>query len=108
MDTEFLVQMIYSNKRGSVRNDDIFNLHLKSGAGPRVSIPLPPARHQPHFLILSAQIINQEKAKNPEIRFNSQQIKLYCLVLHTQNPGLKEVDLKPSPKRGSDKVNMLK
>ena len=34
MDTEFLVQMTQSNKCGSVRNDEIFNLHLGSGAGP--------------------------------------------------------------------------
>ena len=34
MDTEFLVQMRQSDKCGSVRNDDIFNLHLGSGAGP--------------------------------------------------------------------------
>ena len=33
MDIEFLVQMRQSNKRGSVRNDDTFNLHLGSGAG---------------------------------------------------------------------------
>ena len=33
MDTEFQVQMRQSNKCGSVRNDDIFNLHLGSGAG---------------------------------------------------------------------------
>ena len=39
MDTEFLVQMRQSNKYGSVRNDEIFNLHLGSGAGPWVSIP---------------------------------------------------------------------
>ena len=39
MDTEFLVQMRQSNKCGSVRNDEIFNLHLGSGAGPWVSIP---------------------------------------------------------------------
>ena len=39
--------------------------------------------------------INQKKAKN-------------CLGLHTQNPGLREVDLEPSPNRGSDKINMLK
>ena len=32
MDTEFLVQMRQSNKCGSVRNDEIFNLHLGSGA----------------------------------------------------------------------------
>ena len=39
MDTEFVVQMRQSNKCGSVRNDEIFNLHLGSGAGPWVSIP---------------------------------------------------------------------
>ena len=42
------------------------------------------------------------------MRFKSQQIVLYHLGLHTQNPGLREVDLEPSPKRGSDKMNMLK
>ena len=42
------------------------------------------------------------------MRFTSQQITSYCLGLGTQNPGLKEVDLDPSPKRGSDKTNMLK
>ena len=42
------------------------------------------------------------------MRFNSQQIVLYCLGLHTQNPGLREVDLERSPKRGSDKIKMLK
>ena len=57
---------------------------------------LPPARHQPHFLIPSAQTINDKKAKNPEMRFNSHQIVLYCLGLRTQNPGLREVDLEPS------------
>ena len=31
---EFLVQMRQSDKCGSVRNNDIFNLHLGSGAGP--------------------------------------------------------------------------
>ena len=34
MDIEFLVQMRQSDKCGGVRNDDIFNLHLGSGAGP--------------------------------------------------------------------------
>ena len=53
-------------------------------------------------------INRQKKAKNPEMRFNSQQIVSYCLGLHTQNPGLREADLEPSPKRGSDKINMLK
>ena len=40
------------------------------------------------------------------MRSNFQQIVLYCLGLHTQNLGLREVDLEPSPKRGSDKINM--
>ena len=34
MDTEFQVQTRQSNKCGSVRNDEIFNSHLGSGAGP--------------------------------------------------------------------------
>ena len=40
------------------------------------------------------------------MRSNFQQIVSYCLGLRTQNPGLREVDLEPSPKRGSDKINM--
>ena len=39
METEFLVQMRECNKCGSIRNDEIFNLHLGSGMGPSVSIP---------------------------------------------------------------------
>ena len=66
------------------------------------------ARHQPHLLILSPKTINQERTKNPEMRPNFQQIVLYCLGLHTQNSGLKRVNLEPSPKRGSDKINMQK
>ena len=41
------------------------------------------------------------------MKSNSQQIGSYCLGLCTQNPGLREVDLEPSPKRGSDNINML-
>ena len=59
---------------------------------------LPPARRQPHLLIPSAQTINKEKEKNPEMRPNSQQIVLYCLGLHTQNSGLSGVDLETNPK----------
>ena len=40
MDTEFLVQMRQSNKCGSVRNDEIFNLHLGSGADDSYSVEL--------------------------------------------------------------------
>ena len=42
------------------------------------------------------------------MRSNSQQIVSYCLGLRTQNPNLREVDLEPSPNRGSDKIKMLK
>ena len=34
IDTEFLVQMRQSTKCGSVKNDEIFNLYLGSGASP--------------------------------------------------------------------------
>ena len=37
---------------------------------------------------------------NPEMRSNFQQI-IYCLGLHTENPGLRQVDLGPSPKGGN-------
>ena len=104
MDTEFLVQMRQSNKCGSVRDYEIFNLRLGSWCGPLSQHPLSPARHEPHLLIPSVQKINHKKAKNPEMRFNSQQIILYCLGLRTQKPGLREVDLEPSPKRGSAKI----
>ena len=49
-----------------------------------------------------------KKTNNPEMRSNSQQIVSYCLGLRTQNPSLREVDLEPSPNRGSDKIKMLK
>ena len=39
MGIEFLVQIRQSNKCWSVRDDEIFNLHLESGVGPQVSIP---------------------------------------------------------------------
>ena len=42
------------------------------------------------------------------MRFNSLQIVSHCFGLHTQNPGLREVDLERSLKRGSDKINILK
>ena len=79
-----------------------------SWSGPLSQDLLAPAKHQPHLLIPSAQTINQRKAKNPEMRFNSQQIILYCLDLPAQKPRLREVDLEPSLKRASDKINMLK
>ena len=108
MDTEFLVQMRQSNNCESVKNDEIFNLTLGIWFGPLSQHPLPPARHQPNLLIPSTHTIIQKKPKNPEMRFNSQQIVWYYLSLCTENPGLREVDLAPSPKRGKDKISMLK
>ena len=51
-----------------------------------------------------AQTINQEETKGLEKRLNSQQFVLHCLGLYTQNSGLREVDLGPSPKIDSDKI----
>ena len=59
MDTEFLVQMRQSNKYGSVRNDETFDLHLAS------EHVLPPARHQLHLLITLTHTINKKKIKEP-------------------------------------------
>ena len=42
------------------------------------------------------------------MRSNSQQIISYCLGPRTQNPALRGVDLEPTPKRGSYKINILK
>ena len=42
------------------------------------------------------------------MRFNSQQFVSFCLGLRKQNPGLREIDLELSSKRGFDKINMLK
>ena len=53
----------------------------------------------------SAKTIIQEETKSPEKKSNSQQIVSYCLGLHTENPGLREVDLEPRLKRSSDKIN---
>ena len=108
MDTEFLVQMRQSNKCGSVRNDEIFNLHFGSGEGPWISISCLLQDTSHIYWFHPPKQLTRKKAKNPEMRFNSQEIVSYCFGLHTQNPGLREVDLRPSPKRGSDKINMLK
>ena len=39
------------------------------------------------------------------MKFISQEIVFYCLGLRTHNPGLREVDLEPSP---SDNIDMMK
>ena len=107
MDIAFLVQMRQSNKCGSVRNDGIIILYLGSGAGPWVSIPslLQDTSHIYWFHL--PKTINQGKTKNPDMRSNFHRIVLYCLGLHTQNPGLREVDLEPSPKRETNRTRAL-
>ena len=50
---------------------------------------------------------NNHPRRNKRFRKNTKLIS-YCLGLCTQNPGLREVDLEPSPKRGSDKINRLR
>ena len=71
-----LLQIRQSNGWESVANDYIFILHLRSSAGPRVSIS--------------------------------------CILLHTSHIQLtlptqrRKVDLKPMPKRGSNKINRLR
>ena len=94
-----LAQMRQSNGYVGVRNT--FNLHLGSFS----QHALPPARHQPDPLTPSAQTTIQEETKNPGKRSSSPQIVSYCLELRTQNPVLKKVNLEPSPKRDSDKIN---
>ena len=104
----FLVQMRQSNQCGSVRNDEIINLHLGPGAGPCASTPCLLQDTIEIYGFHLPKTINQEKTKNPEMRLKFQQIISYCLGLRTQNPGLREVDLEPSPKTGSDKINIQK
>ena len=95
-------KMRQSNKCGSVRNDEIFNLHLGSRVGSTVSIPclLEDTSHinwfHPPKLLTRKKQRTQKWDSTPNKEENQ------------QNPGLREVDLKPSPKRGSDKFNMLK
>ena len=98
MDIQLLVRIREPNKCGNVRNDEIVNLHI-------CCWPLSQHPQQPHLLIPSAQIISQNRQRTQKL--DSTAKTLYCLGLHTQKPGLREVDLEPSPKRSSDKINML-
>ena len=108
MDMAFLIQIRQSNICGSARNDEIINLHLGPGAGPWVSIPCL-LQHTSHiYWSHLPETINEEKGKNPDMRSNFQQIISYCLGPKYTEPRVREVDLEPSPKRGSDKINMQK
>ena len=84
--------------------------------------PLPHGRHQQHLLIPSTKTIYQEKQRTQKrdltphksYRTALAYVKIKTLTLfqgnpqNMQNSGLREVDLKPSPKKGSDKINMPK
>ena len=72
-----------------------WNIQLTLGiwCGPLSQHPQLPARHQPHLLIPSAQTVNQ--------------IVSHCFGLRTKNPGLREVDLEPSVKRGTNRTDAL-
>ena len=96
------------NKCESARNDEIINLHLGSGAGPESASPASCKTTATFTDSIHPKQSTRKKTKNPEMRVNFEQIVLHCLDLHTQNPGLREVDLQPSPKRGSDKINIQK
>ena len=101
MDKEFLIQMKQFNKCGRVRNEEIFNLHLAFGAGPRVRIPclLQGNRHIYWFHPLKQVTRKKQRTQKKGSTPNKEQ--------NQQNPGLREVDLEPSPKRCSEKINML-
>ena len=51
-----------------------------------------------------------EKSKEPrnQIQLHTNRIVLPWSTYTAQNPGLREVDKEHSPKRSSDKINMLK
>ena len=102
-----LAQTKESDECGSVKNDEILHLHLGSVGGLWVSIPcLFQNTGHTHWSLCP---INQPTSdKKFWKRSNSQQIVSYCLRLHTQNGGLREVDLQGSPKRGNNKINRLK
>lgn len=83
-----------------LRNGDIFNLHLGSGASSVSQHPQPPKRHQQYPLTPSAQTVIQKERKNSEKRSNCCQIISYCLGLcssrmakrgrQTWNPALRQ------------------
>ena len=102
----FLVQMRQCNKCEIVRNDDIFNLTYTWDLVQALESVSPISCKTPATFIDSI-CSNIQAGKSKESR-NEIQLPTDLTVLYTQNPGLREVDLKPSPKRGSDKNNMLK
>ena len=64
-------------------------------------------RNHSYPLILFTQTINQKETHDQDM-FNSKKIASYPHGLRTQNPGIREVSLETSPKRGSAKINLLR
>ena len=95
------------NECRSVGDDEIFNLNLGSGVDLWLTIPcfLQDTSYV-HWFHLPKKS-TKKKQKNHEKRF-SHQILWYCLGPHTQNPGLRVVDLESSPMNGSDKISRLR
>ena len=100
MGTEFLIQIIQPNKRGMMK----YSTYTWALVWALESASTASCKTPATFIDPFAQTINQKKTKNPEMRFNSKQIVSYCLGLHTQNPGLREVDSEPSAKRGANRT----
>ena len=107
IDTEFLVKIRQSNKCGHVRNDERFKLHLGSGEGPWVSTPcfLQDTSHIYWFHLPKQLNRKNQRTQKWDLTLN----KLYdSALVYIHNPGLREVDLETSSKRGSDKIQALK
>ena len=102
-----LAEMGHCNGCGSVRNV-LYSTHTWDLLRALESVS-PASCKTPATSIDSIRPNNHlRRNKNLERRSSSQQIKSYCLGPPTQNPGLREVDLEPSLKRGSDKINRLR
>ena len=110
MDMTYLVQMRQSNKCGSVRNDKIptypCNLVQALESASPASCKTPSTFTNS---ICSSTRKNQRVQKwDSALNKSNCTVLAYCLGPPTQNLGLRELDLKPSHKKNSDTINMLK
>ena len=78
-DTEFPVQVRQSNKCASVNNDEVFNFHLRSGAGPWVSIPWLLQDTSHIFWFHPPKQLTRKKQRTK--KWDSAPNKLYCTAL---------------------------
>ena len=83
-------------------------LRLGNWCGSLTHHHLPPVRHQPHLLIPSAQNNPPGKNKEPrdEIELPTNRLVLPW-AMHTE-PRVRDLDLQPASKTGSDKINIEK